>query len=78
MPDALKVMLVEDDPAVRFGAVQALRLAALDVAQFETAEAALAALHPYFPGVLSPTSICRARVASSSCACCSRSILRCP
>jgi two-component system C4-dicarboxylate transport response regulator DctD len=52
MPDALKVVFVEDDPAVRFGAVQALRLAGLDVAQFETAEAARAAIYPYFPGVL--------------------------
>ena len=52
MAEGLKVLLVEDDPAVRFGAVQALSLAGLEVEAFESAEAARSQLHPFFPGVL--------------------------
>ncbi len=51
-PPALKVLLVEDDQAVRFGAEQALRLAGIEVAAFESAEAVRPHLHPYFPGIL--------------------------
>jgi two-component system C4-dicarboxylate transport response regulator DctD len=52
MFDGLKVLLVEDDPAVRFGAAQALSLAGLDVETFESADAARAGIHPHLPGVL--------------------------
>jgi two-component system, NtrC family, C4-dicarboxylate transport response regulator DctD len=54
MPDTgqLKVLFVEDDPAVRFGGTQALRLAGIAVEAFDSAEAAQPYLHPYFPGVL--------------------------
>jgi two-component system C4-dicarboxylate transport response regulator DctD len=52
MAEALKVLFVEDDPAVRFGAVQALQLAGIEVEEFDSAEVACRRLHPYFPGVL--------------------------
>ena len=52
MAEGLKVLLVEDDPAVRFGAVQALSLAGLDVEAFESAGAVKSRLYPFFPGVL--------------------------
>jgi two-component system, NtrC family, C4-dicarboxylate transport response regulator DctD len=52
MADELKVLFVEDDADVRFGGVQALSLAGIEVQAFETAEAALPHLHPYYPGVL--------------------------
>ena len=52
MAEGLKVLFVEDDPAVRFGGVQALSLAGLEVEAFDSAEAVRPRLHPYFPGVL--------------------------
>jgi two-component system, NtrC family, C4-dicarboxylate transport response regulator DctD len=52
LPDHLRVLLVEDDDAVRFSAAQALRLAGLEVNTFETASAVRPQLHPFFPGVL--------------------------
>lgn len=52
MAEALKVLFVEDDPAVRFGAIQALQLAGIEVEAFDAAETACRRLHPYFPGVL--------------------------
>jgi two-component system, NtrC family, C4-dicarboxylate transport response regulator DctD len=38
MPDSIKVLLVEDDPAVRIGSEQALKLAGFPVESFESAE----------------------------------------
>ena len=52
MFDGLKVMLVEDDAAVRFGAVQALTLAGLSVEGFASAEALTGKIHEHFPGVV--------------------------
>jgi len=52
MFNGLKVLFVEDDAAVRFGASQALNLAGFEVMPFASADAAVQALHPYFPGVL--------------------------
>ena len=48
----LKVLFVEDDPAVRFGGEQALNLAGIDVHAFDSAEAVRPHLHPYLPGIL--------------------------
>lgn len=52
MTDDLKVLLVEDDPAVRFGAAQALELAGLVVDTYESAIALCPYLHPHLPAVL--------------------------
>jgi len=52
MHDSLTVVVIEDDPAVRKGAEQALRLANLDVKAFGDAEQALAILRANFPGVV--------------------------
>ena len=52
MPPELRVLLVEDDPAVRFAHAQTLKLAGLDVEACASAEAALEKLHPLFPGIL--------------------------
>ncbi len=52
MPPNLHVLLVEDDPAVRFANAQTLKLAGLEVDACASAEAALEKLHPLFPGVL--------------------------
>ena len=52
MPEGLKVLFVEDDPAVRFGGAQALSLAGVAVEAFDSAAAVRPHLHPYFPGVL--------------------------
>jgi ActR/RegA family two-component response regulator len=49
LPD-LHVLLVEDDPAVRFAHAQTLKLAGLEVDACASAEAALEKLHPLFPG----------------------------
>ena len=51
LPD-LHVLLVEDDPAVRFANAQTLKLAGLEVETCSSAEAALEKLHPLFPGIL--------------------------
>src|SRR5438105_15778708 len=51
-PDALKVLLIEDDAAVLHGAAQALRLAGLQVSPCTTAEEALTQLEPDYPGVV--------------------------
>jgi two-component system C4-dicarboxylate transport response regulator DctD len=48
----LHVLLVEDDPAVRFANAQTLKLAGLKVEAVASAEAAIDRLHPFFPGVL--------------------------
>jgi two-component system, NtrC family, C4-dicarboxylate transport response regulator DctD len=48
----LKVLFVEDDPAVRFGGEQALNLAGIHVEAFGSAEAVRPHVHPYFPGIL--------------------------
>ncbi|MEO8279247.1 MAG: sigma-54 dependent transcriptional regulator [Ideonella sp.] len=48
----LTVLLVEDDPNVQLGCVQALQLAGLRVDAFESAEAALERLMPGFPGIV--------------------------
>jgi two-component system C4-dicarboxylate transport response regulator DctD len=52
MSERLKVLFVEDDPAVRFGGTQALSLAGLEVEAFDSADAVRTVIHPYFPGVL--------------------------
>ncbi|MDB5652149.1 MAG: Fis family transcriptional regulator [Hyphomicrobiales bacterium] len=52
MHQDLRVLLVEDDPAVRFANAQTLKLAGLTVETVASAEAALDKLHPLFPGVL--------------------------
>ncbi|MBK8176858.1 MAG: sigma-54-dependent Fis family transcriptional regulator [Rhodospirillales bacterium] len=52
MNNPLRVILIEDDPAVRFGVVQALELADLTVEQFESADAAFPHIHPHLPGVI--------------------------
>ena len=46
MPDAIKVLLVEDDPAVRIGSEQALQLAGFPVESFESAERAFSCIKP--------------------------------
>lgn len=48
----IRVILVEDDPAVRFGAAQALELAGLAVETFEAADALRPHLHPHLPAVI--------------------------
>ncbi len=52
MFDGLKVVLVEDDPAVRAGSEQALQLAGLDVLSFHSGELAYKLLQPDFPGIV--------------------------
>jgi two-component system C4-dicarboxylate transport response regulator DctD len=46
MPDPIKVLLVEDDAAVRIGSEQALQLAGFAVESFETAERVLSCIKP--------------------------------
>ncbi|NML47415.1 sigma-54-dependent Fis family transcriptional regulator [Ramlibacter sp. G-1-2-2] len=48
----LSVLVVEDDPHMRLGCVQAIQLAGIQVQAVDSAEAAIAALHPGFPGVV--------------------------
>ncbi|MBV1703250.1 MAG: sigma-54-dependent Fis family transcriptional regulator [Hyphomicrobiales bacterium] len=52
MFDDFKVMIVEDDSAVRYGATQALRLAGIDVEAHSSAEAAVSRLRRRYPGVV--------------------------
>ena len=52
MYDGLRVMFVEDDPAVRAATAQTLDLAGFEVEQHASAESALKNLKEYFPGVL--------------------------
>ncbi len=52
MLPALHVLLVEDDPAVRFANAQTLKLAGFDVIACASAEAALEKVHPLFPGIM--------------------------
>jgi two-component system C4-dicarboxylate transport response regulator DctD len=52
MPNAIKVVLIEDDPAVCAGVEQALQLAGFDVRSFGTAEWVRAHLPADFPGVV--------------------------
>jgi two-component system C4-dicarboxylate transport response regulator DctD len=52
MFEGLKVLFVEDDPAVRLGSKQALQLAGFDVQTFESAEKVRKHLLPEFPGIL--------------------------
>jgi two-component system C4-dicarboxylate transport response regulator DctD len=52
MRDDAPVLVIEDDPAVRRGAEQALQLAGFSVRAFETAEEASALLRPEFRGVV--------------------------
>lgn len=47
-----QVAFIDDDDALRGANVQALQLAGLDVLAFASAEAALAALSPGFPGIV--------------------------
>src|SRR5205823_12535371 len=46
MPDAIKVLLVEDDAAVRIGSEQALQLAGFPVESFESAERVVSCIKP--------------------------------
>ncbi|MGV7244009.1 sigma-54-dependent transcriptional regulator [Caballeronia sp. M23-90] len=50
--DALTVILIEDDPAVRLGAAQALRLEGIRVSEFDAAEPALTYLTDDFAGIV--------------------------
>ena len=50
-PD-LRVLIVEDDPNVRLGCTQALKLAGLRVEAVESAEEALRTIEPGPPGVV--------------------------
>jgi two-component system C4-dicarboxylate transport response regulator DctD len=52
MFDGLRVMFVEDDPAVRAATAQTLDLAGFEIEQHASAESALKNLKEYFPGVL--------------------------
>ena len=52
MYDGLRVMFVEDDPAVRAATAQTLDLAGFEIEQHASAELALKNLKEYFPGVL--------------------------
>jgi two-component system C4-dicarboxylate transport response regulator DctD len=52
MVDGIKVMLIEDDTAVRIGSVQALELAGFTVEAFEAAEPAIAHVRPGLPAVI--------------------------
>lgn len=52
MAEDLKVLLVEDDPAVRFAAAQALELAGFLVDVFEAADAVRGHIHPHLPAVI--------------------------
>jgi two-component system, NtrC family, C4-dicarboxylate transport response regulator DctD len=52
MPDAIKVLLVEDDVAVRIGSEQALQLAGFPVESFGSAERVLASIMPGRPAIV--------------------------
>src|SRR4030088_1732555 len=52
MPDGIKVLLIEDDTAVRIGSEQALQLAGFPVESFESAERALVHIKPGMPTVI--------------------------
>ncbi len=52
MLDGIKVLLIEDDTAVRIGSVQALQLAGFAVESFESAERAVAHIKPGMPAVI--------------------------
>ena len=52
MYDGLRVMFVEDDPAVRAATAQTLDLAGFEIEQHASAKSALKNLKEYFPGVL--------------------------
>ncbi|BDD90803.1 sigma-54-dependent Fis family transcriptional regulator [Pandoraea sp. NE5] len=52
IPDSLRVLLVEDDAAVRLGTVQALQLADIEVDAFGSAEEALEHIDGDFPGIV--------------------------
>ena len=45
-PDAIKVLLIEDDVAVRIGSEQALQLAGFPVESFESAERVVTSIQP--------------------------------
>ncbi|MGN6666070.1 MAG: sigma-54-dependent transcriptional regulator [Trinickia sp.] len=51
-PEGLRVLLIEDDPAVRLGAAQALQLADIEVDAFASAEEVLGRLDAGFPGIV--------------------------
>ena len=52
MPDPVKVLLVEDDAAVRIGSEQALKLAGFSVESFESAERAVPHIKPGIPAIV--------------------------
>ncbi|AKJ67305.1 Fis family transcriptional regulator [Pandoraea thiooxydans] len=52
MHEPLKVLFVEDDPAVRLGSVQALQLHGIEVQAFERAEPVLRQVKMGFPGIV--------------------------
>ena len=52
MYEGFRVILVEDDPAVRKATVQTLGIADIDVEPHASAESALKSLSEFFPGIL--------------------------
>jgi two-component system, NtrC family, C4-dicarboxylate transport response regulator DctD len=52
MPDAIKVLLIEDDHAVRIGSEQALELAGFPVESFESAERVVPHIKPGMPAIV--------------------------
>jgi two-component system, NtrC family, C4-dicarboxylate transport response regulator DctD len=52
MPDPIKVLLVEDDAAVRIGSEQALNLAGFPVESFESAERVFSHIKPGIPAIV--------------------------
>ena len=52
MLDGIKVLLIEDDNAVRIGSVQALQLAGFAVESFESAERAVTHIKPGMPAII--------------------------
>ena len=52
MPEAIRVLLVEDDPAVRIGSAQALELAGFVVESFESAEHVASGIRPGMPAIV--------------------------
>ena len=52
MPDVIKVLLIEDDVAVRIGSEQALQLAGFPVESFESAERVVASIQPEISAIV--------------------------
>jgi DNA-binding NtrC family response regulator len=52
MSDSVRVLLVEDDPAVLLGTQQTLQLAGFEVEPFADAEAAIPSIFPDVPAII--------------------------